>query len=246
MQNRYVADIGDYGKYGLLRNIARTGYRLGVNWYLAPDECHNANGMHVAYLDKGQLYNIDVALFSALKEIKDNGIRDVRYVQEAGILPDNTIYYNRVLDASSGSSSPARQSIRRTWHEGALNSLKECDVVFLDPDIGLEVQSVSLTSKEGNKHIGICELKDYIKAGKSIIFYNHRARKQEEDYLNKFRKLKNDDVFSGCSWLGLKFVRGTVRDYIFITQPQHAANIQYQFNLFLKSKWALVFSEISL
>ena len=33
MQNRYVGDIGDYVKYGLLRALA-DGRQLGVAWYL--------------------------------------------------------------------------------------------------------------------------------------------------------------------------------------------------------------------
>jgi hypothetical protein len=34
MQNRYVGDIGDFGKFGLLRFIEDTGLRIGINWYL--------------------------------------------------------------------------------------------------------------------------------------------------------------------------------------------------------------------
>ena len=34
MKNQYVGDIGDYGKYGLLRFLAEKGIRIGVNWYL--------------------------------------------------------------------------------------------------------------------------------------------------------------------------------------------------------------------
>ena len=45
MQNQYVGDIGDFGKYGLLREIfgrpevpeSGCGLRLGVAWYLSPD-----------------------------------------------------------------------------------------------------------------------------------------------------------------------------------------------------------------
>lgn len=33
MQDNYVGDIGDYGKYGLLRNVTAAGLRLAVNWY---------------------------------------------------------------------------------------------------------------------------------------------------------------------------------------------------------------------
>ena len=47
MQNRYVGDIGDFGKYGLLRALCH-GRRLGVAWYLYPDEAHN--GGIVQYL----------------------------------------------------------------------------------------------------------------------------------------------------------------------------------------------------
>ena len=32
MKNQYVGDIGDYGKYALLRAFA-SHYRIGVNWY---------------------------------------------------------------------------------------------------------------------------------------------------------------------------------------------------------------------
>ena len=38
MQNQYVGDIGDFGKYGLLRAISGDPLRLGVVWYLFPDE----------------------------------------------------------------------------------------------------------------------------------------------------------------------------------------------------------------
>ena len=36
MQDRYVGDVGDFVKYGLLRAIRGTK-RLGVAWYLHPD-----------------------------------------------------------------------------------------------------------------------------------------------------------------------------------------------------------------
>ena len=60
MQDRYVGDVGDFGKYGLLRYL--TGQReapstsdmpmrLGVVWYLYPDESHNADGKYTGYLD---------------------------------------------------------------------------------------------------------------------------------------------------------------------------------------------------
>jgi hypothetical protein len=43
MQNRYVSDIGDYLKLGILRALSPR-YRLGVAWWPYPDEDHNGNG----------------------------------------------------------------------------------------------------------------------------------------------------------------------------------------------------------
>ena len=58
MQNRYVGDIGDFGKYGLLRSLCGVSEilnshhspRLGVVWYLYPDESHDSDGKYTGYL----------------------------------------------------------------------------------------------------------------------------------------------------------------------------------------------------
>jgi hypothetical protein len=54
------------------------------------------------------------------------------------------------------------------------------------------------------------------------VFYNHRERKQENLYLDKFRNLRLDEAYQGLQWFGLKFSGGTVRDYIFLLQKEHA------------------------
>ena len=51
MQNRYTGDIGDFAKYGLLRALSK-GKRLGVAWYLYPDEEDNTDGRHIDYLQQ--------------------------------------------------------------------------------------------------------------------------------------------------------------------------------------------------
>ena len=38
MKNQYIADIGDYGKYALLRAFANNSIMIGVNWYLTKDD----------------------------------------------------------------------------------------------------------------------------------------------------------------------------------------------------------------
>ena len=55
MQNRYVADIGDYVKLAILRKLA-LGRSLGVVWWLFPDEHHNADGGHREYLERQNVW----------------------------------------------------------------------------------------------------------------------------------------------------------------------------------------------
>ena len=246
MQNRYVADIGDYGKYGLLRSFEDTSLKLGLNWYLAPDESHNADGKHISYLNQEKYSKYDPELYIILKEIITTGIRDVKHIQASTIFQPTTIYYSDVLDFSSEKDFRVRKRIRDIWHNKALNTLKDCDIIFLDPDNGLQSNSVSLTSGKGNKYIGIEELRDYCRLGKSIIFYNHRERKKEDDYLKKFKLLKNDAAFSKYEWLGLKYVKGTIRDYFFIINSNHYETIKKQYNKFLLSNWQDVFTELNL
>lgn len=49
MQDRYAGDIGDYVKLAMLRSLS-AGKRLGILWWLYPDESHNQDGKHVSYL----------------------------------------------------------------------------------------------------------------------------------------------------------------------------------------------------
>ena len=52
MQNMYVGDIGDYGKYGLLKAIMPSISKLGIVWYLVTDENHLNDGKYIDYLSE--------------------------------------------------------------------------------------------------------------------------------------------------------------------------------------------------
>src|SRR3954463_4138966 len=101
MQDRYVGDLGDYGKYGLLRVLARSsGLRIGVAWYRVPNEGHNADGKHTSYLHNERFRECDPELFGALKGLVfDNGVlqperRRVEHIHTLGILPSDTVYHD--------------------------------------------------------------------------------------------------------------------------------------------------------
>ena len=87
MQNRYVGDIGDFGKYHLLKSLCmednnELDLSLGVVWYLVSDENHNDDGKHIRYLEQttsnlARFRSGDPALYDSLSEIIKAGKRDV-------------------------------------------------------------------------------------------------------------------------------------------------------------------------
>jgi hypothetical protein len=83
MQNRNVGDVGDYGKYALLRRLCGPDktkpVRLGVIWCLFPDESATNDGKHISYLDNLKFAPLDHALYRLLTKI-------VREAVEASIL----------------------------------------------------------------------------------------------------------------------------------------------------------------
>lgn len=59
MQDRYAGDVGDFGKFGLLRHLCgktaqdkHPQLKPGVIWYRVPDENHNGDGRHISYLTR--------------------------------------------------------------------------------------------------------------------------------------------------------------------------------------------------
>ena len=77
MKNQYVGDIGDYGKYGLLRFLASNGIKIGVNWYLTEDD-GSTDGKFVNYLTEGKGKDRDPELFEALRNITSCNEKTIR------------------------------------------------------------------------------------------------------------------------------------------------------------------------
>ena len=131
MQNRYTGDIGDFAKYGLLRALG-AGKKLGVAWYLYPDESHNADGKHIAYLDTpGKWRHLDPLLFDCLQSIISSKHREVKQIEASVILGD--AHYSSVPLAFEGHHKE-RATQRGKWFDTVLSDLSGCDVVFADPD----------------------------------------------------------------------------------------------------------------
>jgi hypothetical protein len=232
VQDCFVGDIGDFGKYGLLRTLCypRDGHdgptlNLGINWYLVPDEVGNTDGQKVDYLLSGgeitnKLRRCDSTLLSSLRDLVGNGRRSVAAVREADLFPD-AVYFEEPLDFTN-SDSQVRLAMRRRWRQRAVDALLSCDVVFLDPDNGLEVASVGSQDRRGNKYVYYGELGPYLNRGQSLIIYHHLGRNgsAQEQISERFAGLAAH-LPNAAGIFALQWHRGTSRVYFVVGADTH-------------------------
>ena len=243
VQDRYFGDLGDFGKYGLLRTLAGRypqddAFRLGIVWYLVKDETHNEDGKHVTYLhaDRNGYRSCDPDLFDALKHAVPRR-RSVALLPELDVLPSNTVYFDTPLDLGRGSAAERWQA-RASWVQRALAATAESQMVFLDPDNGIAFDSSKLVAAKGNKFAGLSEMADFHRRGQSVVVYHHTDRSasvpvQAERWTNRVREagIGIQDI------IALRYRRGTSRFFFILPAQQHASSLYQRTERFIRSKW---------
>ena len=173
MQDRYVGDVGDFVKYGLLRAIRGTK-RLGVAWYLHPNAGPAGDGRHTAYLqDPDEWRHLDPELFDVLRELTVDR-RSVANIQQSGILGDAAFAADRL--AVAGVKVRDRQRWRHQWFDAIKRRLAGCHLVFADPDNGLVPNDrFKPATQESAKRIPLAEAMA-LAEGRTAVIYHHNSR----------------------------------------------------------------------
>ena len=104
MQNRYTGDVGDFAKYGLMRQFSDAGFSTALSWYLFPNENHNADGKHIAYIGRDEFKKCDPKLHDQMERLVNNNQRNINAVEKSKILGVNTQFHSEVLDLSNVST----------------------------------------------------------------------------------------------------------------------------------------------
>lgn len=255
MQNRYVGDIGDFGKYGLLKALCLSSgtddgptLSLGVVWYLTPDESHNADGKHVRYLDPStrnqEDYRIcDPPLYDTLSKIVLAERRNVKSIREHRVLPPQTVYYEVQL-AFDGISGPGpgpreqRRAFRGKWAQDAFDLTVGCDIVFVDPDKGLETR-VRPYHKAGPQHVFFDELSSFPRRGQTLVIYHHIGRRctAEQQIQTRLSQI-SERLESGGNAFALRFRRGSARVFFIVPAQRHRALLWERALCFSDGPWA--------
>jgi len=240
MQNIYAGDIGDFGKFGLLRALAEK-YIIGINWYDpgAPafeqgkdGEKKNNDGK---YRDFSKVRECDDDLAEALESIKDD--HSIKKLEELELI-DNAVYYG----AEAGEQVPRDNDARTEWHKKALAALKNCGIVFLDPDNGLLCKSVKGGSAKSVKYTYYEEVAEYLTKKskvKAVIIYNHRSRLSKDKYFGGIiDKLCQEAKADRKLIQTITFHRCTVRDYFIISMDDEThRSIKTILEEMINGKW---------
>jgi hypothetical protein len=111
MQDRYVGNVGDFGKLALLRCLM-PGRRLAVCWYLTGSENDGKPGKGFDYLDRpDEFRHLAPEIYDALRNIVAGacaGARGVTALESSGLLADALFHRTQVPHASA---------LRRSWGE---------------------------------------------------------------------------------------------------------------------------------
>jgi hypothetical protein len=185
MQIRHVGGIGDYGKFALLRHLMPSR-RLAVCLYLtgASDGVKDCE-RHFHYLRRPEQFrHLAPELFDQLIQFASircaNG-DPLGALQTSGVLESAIFLPHEV---------PRQTSLRPPWAELLVNSVSDANLVFLDPDSG--VQGNRLTSR----HVALAEIAALRQEGRALIIGHHQSgRKAEVKYLaDRMKSLGFDQV----------------------------------------------------
>ena len=144
-------------------------------WWLVPNSGSDGDGRHISYLHApAKWQHFDPDLFDALKQVVESGPRTVAALEDANLLP-GSIYFSEVIP--NGRTPKETEALRQQWFARCRTQLTECNLIFLDPDNGLQPKSFSLGSKKGGKSVSLKALAALRRSGRTLVVYHHHTHR---------------------------------------------------------------------
>lgn len=178
VKDQYVGDINDYRKYALLRALSSGGTsRIGVCWMLTPSD-GRTDGGKLAYLQQPERHrHVDPELFDILAHAAAKpDRRRLATIEDSGAIP-GAVYHNDLL--------PDDLASRHAFMGRCAYEFRDVDLIFFDPDNGLEVPSLSKGRKNSSKYLYMDEAAAFYGSGKSLLIYQHFPRVERAVFLGR-------------------------------------------------------------
>ena len=178
MKNQYFGDINDYKKFGLLRAISSaSNLSILIAWMLTEND-GSTDGKFIQYLQEPDEWrHYDPPLYGKLVRLLNRKVaRKVSLIEDSIILNGSFYYSKHVPDSAQG---------RTAWFNELTRVSNDCDLVFLDPDNGLEIASRPYGRKNSSKYLYWSEVGDLWADGKSLLIYQHFIREKRETFIDR-------------------------------------------------------------
>jgi len=214
MKNQYFGDVNDYRKYGLLRVLARSGLSVGVCWLLTSDD-GGTDGQFRRYLTDAQRWRrFDPELHNHLRRLLERGaIHAVQRAEDWELIPGAS-YFSELLEDGADR--------RDAYFESAWSALHRSQLLFFDPDNGLEVPSTKRGSRGSAEYLYWQEVRQAYSNGHSVLVYQHFPHVRREPFV-PFLADRISEQLPGAQVIGLETSHVA---FLLAAQPAHAAVLQ--------------------
>ena len=222
MRDNYVGDIGDFANNGLLRALCGKpekpvpGMDLGIIWYrrLDPDEFGNERDYLVqSPANDRRFRRCDPDLYRALQALEHrrtalNQLLTVPDLISLPIFPLRTEHFDEpVPELPDGED-------RQNWFHRAVNKIRDCDVIFLNPDTGMRWAEEATPA-----HVHSRELRALLEMDKILIIYQHQQPHTDFVWDHTFQLRRpplNVEHLRVCRWR-----RRRVRAYFMVARNKN-------------------------
>ena len=229
MKDWYVGDVGDFGKYALLRFFLDKGIKLGVNWYHTLNVEGDKDGNKRDYLNNPIYERVDADFLKMMRAFQKTEDRRISYIERSGILK-GAVFYGATLD-TIGMNKWDKALFRKNWYAASLDVFNECELIFADPDNGLSVDI-------DDKSILPEEVYGYFKSGYEVMYYHHRDRSSENEWINKITYMGK--YIPQARIIVLTFHPYEQRVYVFVVHEENYGRYDKFISEFLKTGWGTI------
>ncbi len=193
MQERYLGDVHDFHKFLFLKFIKKHSFlKLGLNFYhvnpqnLGNKELLKNDGEKRKYLFDNTYKTFDKVMIKEFKNLTQKKRRKFTTFTNCTHLKKYiTFYYDEM-----------KINKREAWFKKSMEKLKDCEVIFLDPDNGLITKSINKNSVQSLKFLLFEEIINIFNANKIIVFsqsqsYSKDHRTYVQEKINQIKRYSN-------------------------------------------------------
>lgn len=208
MNNNFFGDKNDYIKYSLINHLSKNGeIKTAVCWLLTEDNRPYSSTDYLKKPDEWQHYN--PVLYQYLKEnVIQKGLRDINIIEQDNMLPNCRFFNDPIRDCLKS---------RTNYFKRFLQSAQGEELVFFDPDNGVERDYVQKGRGKSSRFIYLDEIQQSYDLGCSLLLFQYFPYEKHQDFMDKLTtKLQR----ACCTSSIVSFYTSSVV-FVLVSQPRH-------------------------